>query len=43
MINPKSIIMRANKNGFELVKSIDLFIVGHGHNYLMCFKKKYGR
>ena len=42
MINPKTVITKANKNGFELVKAIDLFLVGHGHNYLMAFKKKYG-
>ena len=42
IINPKSIIMRANKNGFELIKAIDLFLAGHNFNYLMAFRKKYG-
>lgn len=42
IINPKSIISRANKNGFLLIKALDLFLVGHNHNYLMCFQKKYG-
>ena len=42
LVNPKSIIMRANRNGFELVKAIDLFLAGHNHNYLMAFRKKYG-
>ncbi len=42
IINPKSIITKANKNGFELLKAMDEFIIGRGHNYVMCFRKKYG-
>ena len=42
LVNPKSIIMKANNNGFILIKAIDLFLVGHNHNYLMCFRKKFG-
>ena len=38
----RSIIKTANSNGFELVKTLDLFIVGHGNNYILCFQKKYG-
>ena len=42
LVKPKTIITKANNNGFVLIKAIDLFLVGHNHNYLMCFKKKYG-
>ena len=43
MLTSKQIIERANKNGFELIKVIDLFIVRHNYNYLLVFKKKYGK
>lgn len=42
LVNPKSIILRANNNGFELIKALDLFLAGHNNNYLMAFRKKYG-
>ena len=42
MLDPKKIILLANKNGFELIKSIDLFIVGHNHNFIFVFRKRYG-
>lgn len=42
MIDPKKVITLANKNGFEFIKSIDLFIVGHTHNFIFVFRKKYG-
>jgi SAM-dependent methyltransferase len=41
-LSSKKIITRANKNGFELIKAIDLFLVGHNYNYIMCFQKKFG-
>ena len=43
LTNLKSIIKRANNNGFVLEKEIDLFLVGHGHNYILCFRKMYGK
>lgn len=43
LIDPKRIIKKANNNGFELIKAIDLFLVGHNNTYLMVFRKKYGK
>lgn len=36
----KQIVKFANRNGFELIKIIDQFIVGFEYNYIYCFKKK---
>lgn len=41
-MTPKKIITIANKNGFELIKAIDMFLVGYNFNYIMCFRKKFG-
>jgi ubiquinone/menaquinone biosynthesis C-methylase UbiE len=38
----KKYIKCANKNGFKLTHTLDLAIANHPHNYLFCFKKKYG-
>ena len=35
----KQIVKYANRNGFELIKIIDEFIVGYEHNYIYCFEK----
>lgn len=42
MLPIRTIIKTANDNGFKLVKTFDLFIVGHGNNYILSFQKKYG-
>ena len=41
--NEKQILKYANNNGFKLVKIIDMSIVNHAHNYIYCFKKKFGK
>lgn len=41
-VSTKKIIKRANDNGFELLKNIDLFLTGHTYNYIMVFQKRFG-
>jgi hypothetical protein len=38
----KNIVKTANNYGFKLIDTIDLTMVNHPYNYLMCFKKIYG-
>jgi SAM-dependent methyltransferase len=38
----KKYVKIANDTGFKLIQTIDLSIVNHQHNYIFCFKKKYG-
>jgi ubiquinone/menaquinone biosynthesis C-methylase UbiE len=38
----KKYIKIANNNGFKLTHTLDLAVANHPHNYLFCFKKKYG-
>lgn len=38
----KKYVKIANDTGFKLVQTIDLAIANHQHNYIFCFKKKYG-
>ena len=33
----------AKKEGFELIKIIDMMTIGFSYNYILCFQKKYGR
>ena len=38
----KKYVKIANDTGFKLIQTIDLAIANHQHNYIFCFKKKYG-
>ena len=43
MPSEKMILKMANNNGFRLVKIIDMSVSNHRHNYIYCFKKKFGK
>jgi len=38
----KKYVKVANNMGFKLIQTIDLANANHQHNYIFCFKKKYG-
>jgi len=42
MYSIKYYVKLAEKNGFKLIRVVDLFPANHDNNYLYIFQKKYG-